>query len=94
VNEIKPARTRQPHFRRDDDSLSGQQRQLGRAVRWCALRTARDALLADRRGKPIASHHLPRIMLRYWHRIEQQNAPIVPTSVTQLILTITPSHAL
>ncbi|HET6248705.1 MAG TPA: hypothetical protein VFE47_13465 [Tepidisphaeraceae bacterium] len=37
-----------------------------RAWRWCLLRTARDAKIASHKGKPIAEHHLERLLARRW----------------------------
>ena len=43
-----------------------------RAWRWCVLRTLRDAKLAQRKGRPIARHHLERLFARRWHEVSDQ----------------------
>jgi hypothetical protein len=43
-----------------------------RAWRWCILRTARDARLARQKGRPIAKHHLARLLVRRWHQMLHQ----------------------
>lgn len=40
-----------------------------RAWRWCVMRTNRDARIAKRNGRPIASHHLARVFARRWHEV-------------------------
>jgi len=44
----------------------------GRAWRWCVLRTRRDARLAQRKGRPIAKHHLERLFARRWNDMLDQ----------------------